>query len=191
MKRQPMSSVRLAVFLCLFLQSQLALAKLSVQEGPLKVEATKEESNKSEIESSKVKNGVVSFSTTNDVVIVKITSEKGIGEAELRRLNSTWPKKIRIQIHLKGLELFEIQTGKQTIRLAVSSSGEPTSSVSIEEKGKDKVLLVEDPLFIKVHLVADEKKIPLDGHFEFELPAGLLSKEADTMKVRWIDFYRN
>lgn len=191
MKCKPMNPVRLAVFLCLFFPSQLALAKLSVQESPLKVDGTKEEAIKSEIESSKVKNGVVSFSTSNDVVIVKITSEKGIGEAELRRSNLTWPKKIRFQVHLKGLELFEIQSGKRTIRLAVSSSGEPTSSVSIEEKGKEKVLLVEDPLFIKVHLVADEKKIPLDGHFEFQLPEAIFSNEVDTIKTRWIDFYRN
>src|SRR5688572_10325497 len=61
-----------------------------------------------------------------DVTILDIHSPFGISSATITRLGESWPKKVVLRLHLKGLENFRTGNGQATLPAAASvENGKP------------------------------------------------------------------
>lgn len=114
-----------------------------------------------------------------------------IGSATIERKKDRWPDKIVLRLHLSGLESLSVDTGKFQASWSVSSTGEPTTSMALNQGDQEAVLTTDSPYFTNVKLIGKKPIIPLhDGHFEVTLPAKLLEENPKQLSLRWIDFYR-
>lgn len=127
----------------------------------------------------------------DDVGYLVVRSRKGIGSAEVGRVGAKWPAKVVLQLHLKGLENLSVTSGKDVLRVAVSSTKGNPIRVSLIQDSKEVKVEKESVYWSAPTMVAKEKRIPLvDGYFEFVVPAKLLEGNPQQIKIEWIDFYR-
>ncbi len=140
--------------------------------------------------------GSVTFDAKEDAVVFSITSTTGIGKATIRRTGEHWPKVVKFQIHLRGLESFTIAHGDVKLAVAVTSTGDHARLIHLWKDGKEGPQLGKDSAYwTDVKMVAkrpDKKpRIPLDdGYFELEVPRALLKSNPESLAIGWIDFYR-
>ncbi len=66
----------------------------------------------------------ITFSATNDTLLIDITSPTGIGSAAIEKTAGQWPGQIVMRLHVKGLENFKFKYGDTSIDLAVSSQSD-------------------------------------------------------------------
>ncbi len=123
-----------------------------------------------------------------------IRSPRGIGQAVIQREADSWPEKIAIHLHLKGLEGFRISDGATTLHASVSSSGVPLIR-TWKGNEEDKPLDSKSPYWLNIKLVDQDgnpaTEIPLKkGVIELQVPAALISNAPEKLTVHWIDFYR-
>ena len=111
------------------------------------------------------------------IIVVNIRSKRGIGRTAIVAKDGVWPKKLRLRLHLKGLENFEISNGTKTLTTSVSSQKNPPP-----RPGKLVVKIVPQK--------GANREIPLKGYFEIDVPAEFLKAKPETLKLHWIDFYR-
>ncbi len=121
-----------------------------------------------------------------------LRSPGGIGRTTLRSADGTWPHRVLLRLHLRGLEHFTISDGTRSLSSGVTSSGDhPTLPTTLE--GKDAPLPRDHPLALRIKPVspgAKKPSIPLDGFFEIEVPPRFLSSNPRELHLHWIDFYR-
>lgn len=130
--------------------------------------------------------------------VLDIVCPKGIDRATIKRTGDKWPEPLLVRLHLKGLESFRAEAGKEKIAWAFSSSDVTriVTSVSVPDGGT-----VDLPLFDladgphnkgKLLIVDSPYKIPLaeGGYFEVWLPVKLLKDNPAELKLSWVDFYR-
>ena len=118
----------------------------------------------------------------------------GISNANITRLSDKWPTNLTVHLRLRGLESFKLQTEDKTINLTVSSS-----SLAVRQwlnENEDPPLDSKSPYWIEFrpldHDGKPTKSIPLkEGYFEIKLPAKILESNPRSLKLEWIDFYRN
>ncbi len=139
----------------------------------------------------------------NDRVVIKadqtkttfiIQSPFGISNAEIQRTSEKWPDKIVIQLQLQGLESFRLLAKDHVTNLSVSSSS-TTSRLWIGEN-EDSPIDSQNPYWMDVRILDRDgkptKNLPLqDGCFEFTLPSKVFDANPRSIKLEWIDFYRN
>lgn len=134
----------------------------------------------------------VRFSAEGDTTIIDVTSKFGIDKATIRRESPKWPRSILVRLHLKGLELFNVANGELSVDWSVTSTGDNSSRVFLRSGVKETALDTKSPYHTPVRIVGGKGRIPLvDGYFEVPLPARLLQRNPDEIKLEWIDFYRN
>ncbi len=124
----------------------------------------------------------ITFSTTNDTLLIDIASPTGIGSAAIEKTSGQWPGKIVMRLHVQGLESFTFQYAGNSIDVAVSSHGDNTVREEHEQAGKMDTLSAGDPYWIAV--------TPGAGYFDLEAPADFLKSGENTFTIEWIDFYR-
>lgn len=130
----------------------------------------------------------------DDKILFIIRSTFGISNATIERTTDQWPDKNVIQLRLKGLENFKLSTGKLKIEASVSSQD---GSVRLWKDGKeDSPLDSKSPYWMEIKILGRDgeptKAIPLkDGSFEMQLPKKFFDDNPKSIKVEWIDFYRN
>lgn len=123
-----------------------------------------------------------------------VQSPAGISNANITRLSDKWPTNLTVHLRLQGLESFKLQTEDKIINLTVSSS-----SLEVRQwlnENEDPPLDSKSPYWIEFrpldHDGKPTKSIPLkEGYFEIKLPAKILESNPRSLKLEWIDFYRN
>lgn len=123
-----------------------------------------------------------------------VHSPSGISHANITRSTDKWPTNVTLHLRLRGLESFKLQTENKTIKLSVSSS-----SIKVRQwlnENEDSPLDSKSPYWMEIRLLDHDgkptKSIPLaDGYFEINLPAKTLESNPRSLKLEWIDFYRN
>ncbi len=136
----------------------------------------------------------VEVKSVDDKVVFNIRSPFGISNATIERTNDQWPKKVVLQLRLKGLESLQLSTEKVKLEASVSSPG---GHVRLWKDGKEDTLLdSKSPFWIEIGILDNDgeptKAIPLnDGYFEMQVPKKFFEGNPKSFKVEWIDFYRN
>lgn len=124
---------------------------------------------------------------TEKMRIVIDISEAGIGRAELRRTGKTWPRGLKIRLHLAGMEGFRVNFGERELHWWVSHHPEVRTYMAQLRKGKETELTDKSDLWTAVNVIAGKGKMKA---FEVTLPAKMLNENPETIKLNWIDFYR-
>jgi hypothetical protein len=119
------------------------------------------------------------FTTSNEMLLIDITSPTGIGSAAIEKASGEWPSKVVMRLHVRGLESFKFQYGARTVEVSVSAT--QTREVLIEE-GQIGTLSPGDPSWLNVTRKS--------GYFEIEAPADFLKSGENKFTIEWIDFYR-
>lgn len=125
---------------------------------------------------------LITFSTTNDTLLIDITSPTGIGSASIEKTSGQWQGKIVIRLRVKGLESFKFQYADTIIDVTVSSHGDNAVREVYEQPGKIGTVSAGDPYWIAV--------TPGEGYFDLEVPADFLTSGENKFTIEWIDFYR-
>ena len=136
----------------------------------------------------------VHLSESDGMLVVDITSVRGIGRA-LVTLNPTAPPSaILLRLHLQGLEQLTVDNGEQRLEIAVASS--PPHGVTQSAVGGEGTQLLHegDALWATVTLTAGDGRAPAiplqDGSIDVRLPAGLVNAKHSELALAWVDFYR-
>lgn len=131
-------------------------------------------------------------------VTFEVTSKSGIGEATVRRLTPTWPKKIVLRLHLRGLEQLSIlnESEKVAFRASVQSHGDRRRILQVSRGETTDRVEVGSPYFVEIGTFDEEGHptgtIPLKaGFFQLEIPAAMFKGNPEQISIRWIDFYRS
>ncbi len=123
-----------------------------------------------------------------------IRSPFGISNATIQRATDEWPDKVVIQLRLKGLESFKLSCGNIKLEASVSSHD---GSVRLWKDGKeDSPLDSKSPYWMEIKILDNDvkptKAIPLkEGTFELQLPKKFFEDNPKSLKLEWVDFYRN
>ena len=118
--------------------------------------------------------------TTGDGrVTVAIKSSSGIGSARVRPGKAGWPKQLRFDLGLRGLEGCTITSGDLLVR---SSLGSETAEVLRFRKER------WEPAKFKKDLAPTIKQV--EGRILVDLPAAWLDPAHKELSIEWIDFYR-
>jgi hypothetical protein len=125
---------------------------------------------------------VVTFSATNDMLLIDITSPTGIGSAAIERTAGQWPPEVMMRLRVKGLESFKFRYADTTIEVSVSSHGDNAVHEVYEQPGKMGAVTSDSPYWIAV--------TPGEGYFDLEVPADFLKSGENKFTIEWIDFYR-
>ncbi|XZE20677.1 hypothetical protein SH449x_000559 [Pirellulaceae bacterium SH449] len=136
----------------------------------------------------------VEVKSGKDKTLFVVRSPSGISQATIERTTEHWPDKLAVQLRLNGLENVKLSTDQLTLEASVSSHD---GSVRLWKDGKeDSPLDSRNPYWMVVTILDSEgkptKAIPLkDGTFEIQLPKKFFEGNPQSIKVEWIDFYRN
>ena len=128
--------------------------------------------------------------------IFTVHSPSGIGEATIERTDEKRPNKILLRLHLKGLEHFQVAVGQIKVTAAFSSQ-DATQQLQLVQPGQKEVSIdPHSPFWMPIRLLDQAgqptKTIPLkEGCFEASLPQKLFEENPRSIKLTWIDFYRN
>jgi hypothetical protein len=145
---------------------------------------------------TKRKDDTVEVQADKDKALFIIKSPFGISQVVIEREGEKWPKAVVLRLHLKGLESFRASNGKVTVDAAVSSQ-EGKVQVRIWKDGNEKAPLDEkSPFWTVISIVGGDgnpaKELPLkDGYFDVTLPRAFFEGNPKSIRLNWIDFYRN
>ena len=124
----------------------------------------------------------ITFSTTNDTLLIDITSPTGIGSTAIEKTAGQWPGTVVMRLHVKGLEKFEFKYGNSSIDLAVSSQSDQAVHEVLTQPGKMGAVSPGDPYWIAF--------TPGKGYFDLQAPADFFKSGENKFTIEWIDFYR-
>jgi len=122
------------------------------------------------------------FTTSNELLLIDITSPTGIGGATIDKTAGQWPPKIILRLHLKGLEDFKFKYGAKTVEASVSSQNNKVVREELVQDGQVTSLNAGDVYWMNV--------TSNPGYFDIEAPADFLTSGENTFTIEWIDFYR-
>ncbi|MCY2926945.1 MAG: hypothetical protein NT031_16230 [Planctomycetota bacterium] len=121
----------------------------------------------------------------------------GIGKLLLERKSPHWPDELRVRLCLRGLESIVLSCGGKTLSGSVSSHGSASVTLCLldEDAKEGPPLPSSSPFWAEItpHDAAGKAlaDLPPDGgYFELVIPKALLADDADTLKLRWVDFWR-
>ncbi|MGY8770001.1 MAG: hypothetical protein ACKVH8_16405 [Pirellulales bacterium] len=149
-------------------------------------------------------NFTITTKRTDDKIEIKIDKDEttfsihsplGISNATIKRNEDHWPKRVVLHLHLKGLENFQVTSGKVSLAASVSSTKQKPRIRLWKDKQEDSPLTSKSVYWMEIQMIGRDgkpvKQIPLkDGHIEMRLPQALFKDNPKTITVSWIDFYR-
>jgi hypothetical protein len=119
-------------------------------------------------------------SAKGDHVTIAIESATGIGRAVLRPGKKGWPKHLRLDIGIKGLEGFTIHDDRIRVQ---SFLGSTMPEVTQLREGKWESVEADRELVPTIRKVGERMQI--------EIPSAWLDPASKELSIQWIDFYRN
>jgi len=119
-------------------------------------------------------------------VVLDIRCRGGIGWTEVPIPAGLPPARIRVRLHLRGLEQLRCVSGGNNVQASVSSHGD---LMLHQWKESGVVPGPEDQLgIVPVAASGAAPRIPLEGWFEVTLPKSCHGP--GTFRLDWVDFYR-
>jgi hypothetical protein len=121
------------------------------------------------------------FTTSDELLLIDVTSPTGIGGATIEKTSGQWPPKVVMRLRLKGLEDFKFTYGTTTVEINVSSTAQAVHETLIRA-GQTSALSAGDAHWMNVTTHA--------GYFDIEAPADFFKSGESKFTIEWIDFYR-
>lgn len=132
------------------------------------------------------------ISPDRDELTIDVYSQRGIGSATLTFAHyfpDHLPDQITLNLHLEGLEQFQITTDDQVIIANIPSSGNGDAIQSAAPASNDATqvqsISSNNPLWLTITKLGDS-----DPYFSIVLPSLLFQKDVQNMTLKWVDFYR-
>jgi SAM-dependent methyltransferase len=126
--------------------------------------------------------------------VYTVRSPSGIGGATIYR-QLGWPEQVVVRLHLGGLESFTAASGNTTLKASVRSHGQHATSLSVVTDGREEPVGQSSDYWTEIQAF-DRSGQPVSelpkrgGYFELALPKALLDDDPPSIKLSWIDFYR-
>lgn len=124
--------------------------------------------------------------------IIQITSDSGIGRADVEIVSGDYPRQISLQFHLSGLERLRFAYATTLIELSLSAGDAalPHETVT-HDNGSAQLIAADSPYWLNARSVSAEQLggTPA-GYIEVDLPPAFLSAQARRFSIEWIDFFR-
>ena len=136
----------------------------------------------------------VHLSESDGMLVVDITSVRGIGRALVTLNPTALPPAILLRLHLRGLEQLTVDNGEQRLEIAVASS--PPHGVTQSAVGGEGTQLLHegDALRATVTITAGDGRAPAGSRTSMEPScngiAGLVDAKHSELALAWVDFYR-
>lgn len=132
------------------------------------------------------------YQWSEDTVYFFLSSDKGVGHAEVTRTGGAVPNHIVFNIYFKGLENFSITYGQTQGQVSITSVTAPALVESGPVNGKLlPVTSDSSPFWMPVRIVASMPSIPMtNGYFEVTAPPDMISTNPESFTINWVDFYR-
>ena len=125
--------------------------------------------------------------------VIEIFSESGVGAAEVSLHSGNFREGLKIRLHLRGLESFQLITAQQTLYLSVSSSQAGHVTQELQSGGittpPGERLTESSAFWVEVRQIAAEDGSAA-GYFELTIPDIHFPENTRSFSFRWIDFYR-
>jgi len=131
-----------------------------------------------------------------DSVILNVISKPSIGKATISPVRDSWPSRIVIRLHLRGLESFSVNNGKITITTSLLSHPPYNLIGETRMAGQKRSVSIQNnsPYWMPVSVISKDKTratIPLeDGYIEVLLPEIITRNQPELLSIQWIDFLR-
>lgn len=134
----------------------------------------------------------ITYQYANDTASFDITSQSGIGGARVVRTLGNMPKRVLLQLRLKGLESLKFRFADAEVDVSTSSSGAPVVRESARLNGVAEMEIApESEYWMPTEIVSVSETVPLaDGYFRVELPRAFYASDAREFLIEWIDFFR-
>ncbi len=134
----------------------------------------------------------------NEIAVIEIFSESGIGSAAIEVTSEALPKKIILRFHLRGLEELRFSYDETMITASLASTSARQIRQSFSRVGerpiKETAIAADSPYWMKMRAVSSDgapDTIPLqNGYIEAETPQDFLKGGHRQATIHWIDFYR-
>ena len=127
-----------------------------------------------------------------DTVYFFLSSDKGIGNAQVKQKGGAVPNRVIFNVYLKGLESFALTYGQTQVRVSVNSVNAP-SLIEAGQPGSalETVNTSTSPFLMPVKIVASMPSIPMtNGYFEITAPPDFISTHPQSFSIEWVDFHR-
>lgn len=116
---------------------------------------------------------------------INVHCNRGIGEVEFKAKELLPGRKLVLILNLKGLECFNIDTGRIRLKVSVNSTdGSIRQYISTSRSTSEINLTKSSAMSITV------RHRPVEGYFELIIPPALTRFFRKKVKLNWIDFYR-
>jgi hypothetical protein len=139
-------------------------------------------------------NDIVTIERVESVTIVEVTSQRGIGAAQVRFSPVQANEPIRVRFRLQGLEQVTFDNGTAQLTVSVSSQSPYLVSQMLTGDGMTLPLSEDDELWAEVTLApsdAASPTIPLTaGAIVIALPPAFIDVQHPDLSLHWIDFFR-
>jgi hypothetical protein len=123
----------------------------------------------------------------------EVTSESGLGSAEVEQIGGEPPVEMVFRLHLRGLEGFSFQYDDRTVLVSVSGHGDSAVSESVlSEASGETIIDPESPYWMPVEVADTSTTGDQEGptHFAIWASKDYLRRRYPAFSIRWIDFYR-
>lgn len=122
---------------------------------------------------------------------IDIQSPTGIDQITISRTSDSWPEKLHLRLHLRGLEQLTIKHGGCSLQWHVSSTEAPKSRQFRLDGNQELEVTATDAFYAEVKIVGKQPSIPLkDGYFELQVPPKVFMGNPKQLQIAWIDFFR-
>jgi hypothetical protein len=125
---------------------------------------------------------VVETAVTTNTALFNISSQTGIGSAEVKLVHGQMPETILFQMYLNGLEEFTFAYDNTVITTSVSSTGEHTVLQTVTQAGETQTVTEDSDFYMPIRVETN--------YFEIEVPPDFHAGGYDDFAISWIDFYR-
>ena len=133
----------------------------------------------------------VTVTIEKERTLLDVVSPSGIGGTTVELSRGSWPSKVVVRLHLRGLEQFTSSSGRAKLDGSMLSHSGNTRRLTVREQGKDGEQRFNDAIQV---FNAEGKPIdglpPAGGYFEVTLPKPMLEGQPKSLYMGWIDFFR-
>ncbi|MCO6452448.1 MAG: hypothetical protein J5I90_16840 [Caldilineales bacterium] len=131
----------------------------------------------------------VTVTSSNDLAVVEVWSESGIGEARVSLTQGAMPASVEIRLHLDGLEGFTFAYDDVIVSAEIPSTREsnPIESAQIGSAAPVEID-ASSPYWLEIsQSVTDAEE---GSVFTVQAPADFHSSGETLFSITWVDFYR-
>lgn len=138
-------------------------------------------------------NDVVAIADKNERIVIDISSDDGVGNATIKRVQGDWPKSVVVRMRLRKLEHFVVRWSGRRVLVEVDS-GKTRQEAKRNDGDESQSITRDDPLWMSIQPVKLSSpnafnELSAGIAFEVTLPAQLSEDQPTQLKLGWIESF--